>query len=106
MNYSNKYGTAVLTPLGSIIHVSDIVGSDVVDAGYGFDTDTAEKLALITENVRLQPSFNMARRQWYVVYHHTSNTVQVCRLDELTCTEDEPRATLARLNNYKAMAFA
>lgn len=104
MDYSNKYGTATLTPVGPVVHVSDVVGSDVVDAGYGFDIGTSAKLALITENVSLQPAFNMARRQGYVLYHHTSSTVQVCRLDALTCTQDDPHATLDRLNKYAAMA--
>ena len=106
MDYKNKYGTATLTPVGPIIHVSEVVGSEVIDAGYGFDLTTSAKLALITENVRLQPAYNMVRCQSYVIYHHTPSAVQVCRLDALVCTEADPHATLDWLNKYSAMAAA
>lgn len=106
MDYKNRYGTAALTPVGPVTPVSKIVGVDVIDAGYGFDLDTAAKLALVTENARLQPAFNMARRQCYVLYHHSPNTVQVCRLDSLVCTEADPHATLDRLNKYAATVAA
>lgn len=104
MDYQNQYGSATLTPIGPVIPVSKVVGADVIDAGYGFDLDTAAKLALVTENARLQPAYNMARRQCYVIYHHSPSTVQVCRLDALACTEDAPHVTLDRLNKYAAMA--
>lgn len=97
MDYKNEYGTATLTPVGPITHVSAIVGQEVIAAGYGFSIDTAAKLALITENHRLQPSYNMALRQCYVLFHHTPSEVQVCRLDQLECTEVNPHATLANL---------
>jgi hypothetical protein len=98
MDYSNKYGTATLTPVGPVVHVSAVVGTEVIDSGYGFDMDTAAKLALVTENFRLQPSYNMERKRFYVMYHHTPSTVQVCRLDALACTEEDPHATLSYLN--------
>ena len=103
MDYKNKYGTATLTPIGPIVHVSKVVGAEVIDAGYGFDMATAERLALVTENARLQPAYNMARRQCYVVCHHSPSEVQVCRLDALVCTETDPHATLNRLNKYAQM---
>lgn len=104
MDYRNKFGTATLTPVGPIVHVSEVVGSEVIDAGYGFDLTTAAQLALVTENARLQPAYNMARSQSYVLCHHSPSTVQVCRLDALSCTETDPHATLDRLNKYAAMA--
>lgn len=104
MDYENQYGTATLTPVGPVVHVSTVVGVDVIDAGYGFDLDTAAKLALITENAQLQPAYSMERRQAYVLHHHSPSTVQVCRLDALVCTEIDPHATLDRLNRYAAMA--
>lgn len=104
MDYKNQYGSATLTPVGPTVHVSKVVGADVIDAGYGFDLDAAAKLSLITENARLQPAYNMARRQCYVLYHHSPSEVQVCRLDALVSTEADPHATLDRLNSYAAMA--
>ena len=104
MDYKNQYGTATLTLVGPIIHVSKVVGADVIGAGYGFDLDTAAKLALITENARLQPAYNMALRQFYVLFHHSPSEVQVCKLDALASTEAEPHVTLERLNKYAAMA--
>lgn len=105
MNYSNKYGTATLTPVGPIVHVSAVVGTDVIDSGHGFDIDTAAKLALVTENFKLQPSYNMARKKCYVMYHHTPSTVQVCRLDALDCTENDPHTTLDYLNRCAPVAM-
>lgn len=105
MDYSNKCGTATLTPVGPIVHVSAVVGTEVIDAGHGFDIDTAAKLALVTENCKLQPSYNMERKQCYVLYHHTPSTVQVCRLDALACTEDDPHATLDYLNKRAPVAM-
>ena len=99
MDYANKFGTATLTPVGPVVHVRTVVGTTVIDDGYGFDMDTAEKLALITENARLQPSYNMARRLCYVMLHHSPSQVQVCRLDRLTYVGGDPSETLNHLNN-------
>ena len=98
MEYSNKYGIATLTPVGPIIHVSKVNGAEVIGDGYGHDIDTAAKLALVTENHKLQPAYNMALKKCYVLFHHTPSTVQVCRLDALVCHESDPHGTLDLLN--------
>lgn len=98
MQYSNRYGAAEISLIGEVVHVSEINGAAVVNAGYGFDIDTAEKLALITENRHLQPAYNRATKSFYVMYHHTSIMVQVCRLDGLTYTGGDPRLTIEQLN--------
>lgn len=105
MDYANKYGNATLTPIGPTVHVSKICGEDVIDSGYGFDMDTAAKLALITENDRLQPAFNMTRKLAYVVLHHSPSDVQVCRLDALAYTGGDPHSTLNFLNKCQPPIF-
>lgn len=40
----------------------------------------------------------MARRLCYVMKHHGPSMVQVCRLDMLDCTEEDPDSTLRMLN--------
>lgn len=104
LDFKNRFGTATLTLVGPTIPVSTVVGAEVINAGYGFDMDTAAKLALITENARLQPAYNMELRQWYVLFHHSPSDVQVCRVDAVVCTEADPHAMLDRLNKYAAVA--
>lgn len=101
MNYTNRYGEATLTPVGPIVHVSTVRGEQVIDDGYGFDMDTAGKLALITENRRLQPAYNMVRRLSYVMLHHSPSDVQICRLDHLNYTGGDPWDTLNYLNKLQ-----
>jgi len=98
MDYANRYGSATLSPVGPVMRVSDVIGASVIDAGHSFDLKTAAQLALVTGNVGLQLAYNMARRMCYVVKHHSPSTVQVCHLDKLECTEDDPDSTLRMLN--------
>lgn len=92
MKYTSEYGTATLTPIGPELHVSRVDGTSIIDEGFGFDIDTAAKLVLITGNQHLQPAYNMSRRMCYVVYHHSPNMVQVCRLDKLNYIGEDPHS--------------
>lgn len=73
MEYTNRFGTATLTQVGPIVHVKTIDGATVIDDGYGFDVDTAMKLALITENARVSATCVQHDQEATLreVLHHT-----------------------------------
>lgn len=98
LHFENRYGKATLRLVGEVMHVSKVDGLEVIDAGHGYEFEVASQLTLITGNERLQPVYNMVRRKFYVMKHHTSSTVQVCHLESISCTDEDPYATIQMLN--------
>lgn len=89
--FHNKFGSVTLRPIADVTHVKNIRGAEL-DAGCMFDVETAEKLALITENRRIQICPFKGPKGWqcYAVLHETEATAAVAEIAELTYTGGIP----------------
>ena len=83
IKYENEYGSLELLPL-DYLHVSVVRHSDV-PVELKFDTLTAERIALITDNRRIQlvPNYPKNLNEWYVAHHSAPDTCAVCRIVSL-----------------------
>lgn len=100
--FKNKFGSVTFRPVTEITHVKNIRGADV-EARCLFDVETAEKLALITENHRVQICPTQGPDGWrcYVVLHEDSANVAVAEIEELTYIGGVPAA---EIHNAREMA--
>ncbi|HFI4796489.1 TPA: hypothetical protein ACGQK4_002208 [Elizabethkingia anophelis] len=102
--YKNKYGSLKLIPVSDLMKVSNIKGIDI-DKKYKFDINTAEKVALITENYDTQMSFGFPiTNQAYIIKHESSSTGYICELSDLNFNE-EVNATneISQRNKYSSI---
>ncbi|HAY3553782.1 hypothetical protein [Elizabethkingia meningoseptica] len=102
--YKNKYGSLKLIPVSDLMKVSNIKGVDI-DKKYKFDINTAEKVALITENYDTQISFGFPiTNHAYIIKHESSSTGYICELSELNFKE-EINATkeISQSNKYSSI---
>ena len=67
LTFKNKYGTLVIEPVGEVVYVRDIHGKDTPKELW-FDMDTAEKIALITENWHVQLCIH-SLKEVYLIAH-------------------------------------
>lgn len=94
--YRNRYGALTVEPVSELMHVRDIRCADFPDS-IKFDLDTAEKIALITENRRSQIAFSTWTRSslGILIVHATESTARVVRVVCLDYTgEIEPRMAI------------
>jgi hypothetical protein len=90
-HFKNEYGTATLTTLTPFMRVGDIKGSDYPD-DIKFNIDTAEKLALITENRGIQ-IVAQSTKQFYVMLHESTSVAAVCHAElEYTSPKNPTKA--------------
>ena len=75
IQYENKYGTLELEPL-EYRHVSTVLHATTPD-DLKFDFETAERIALITENRHIQLAFVTKPCRALVVHHESPDTVAV-----------------------------
>ena len=98
IRYENRYGTLDLEPL-EYGHVSKAQHSNTPDE-LKFDTDTAEKIALITENrhIQLVPPWPITKPvRWFVAHHSSPSICATCRIVSLVFTSKvNPREEIAR----------
>lgn len=89
--FENVFGCVTFVPVTEAMHVSKIRGADL-DPGCLFDIETAEKVALITENRHIQLCSFKTVDGWrcYVVLHETASTAAVAKLDALTYVGKTP----------------
>ncbi len=83
INYQNKYGKATLTPVSEVLRVSEVSYAKMpkLIEQVKLSIDQAEKLALITENNKIQIAFPMGKKLCYVLHHLTPSTVQICSVE-------------------------
>lgn len=88
LNFQNRYGQLTLVLVTDVRHVRDIHGKDV-DAAHKFGLETAEKIALVTDNRGIQLG-GLGAHDCYVVVHETPDTAAVARIETLTYTGGDP----------------
>jgi hypothetical protein len=84
ITYKNEYGVLELVPL-EYRDINTVLVTDTPDE-YRLDLETAEKIALITENCGVQLAFgdsSLGLKQAIVVHHSGPRTVAVCRVHSL-----------------------
>lgn len=104
VRYQNRYGSVRLVPVTPYGPVS----------GYRTDTsppellvslDDAERIALITENRRVNYGFNLREGRGIIIHHEGPNRAAVCRVEDLAFTRDlNPTDELGRLNQMQSIA--
>ena len=92
IKYSNRFGTLTLNPVTNYVPVSSIVYCQSVEAQQNtIDIETAEKVALITENANVQLCMPMklGLTSGFVIHHKGPSVACVCKVDiESFTTED------------------
>jgi hypothetical protein len=83
-DFANEFGTLQFRPLSEPQPIAGIRGA-TLDAACTFDLETAEKVALITENRRVQvaPFKTPAGWRFYAFLHETVNTGAVAQIESL-----------------------
>lgn len=84
-HFQNKFGAVRFRPIADVQPVRDIRGANL-DPRCMFDIETAEKIALITDNRGIQLCSFKSADGWrcYVVLHATSSTAAVAEIESLT----------------------
>jgi hypothetical protein len=86
ISYQNNYGTLVLEPVSEYRSVDGIRSDIVPENSRFYGIDVAEKVALITENRRIQIAFQMplTRNSFgYILHHDSPNTCAICRISSM-----------------------
>jgi hypothetical protein len=101
LTYKNKYGCLEIEIVGPYQKVSTIRCKDI-DERYSFDMDTAKKIALITENNRVQLCFSSGNlNKVFLVHHQSSSMAAVCKIVSLDFDNNiNARSELARPNPF------
>lgn len=94
LNFKNGYGTLTLALVSAVMPVDAIRGADVDDA-HKFDLETAEKVALITENRRVQIGGTNAH-DCYVVAHESVSTAAIARIETMNYVGGVPAHEIER----------
>lgn len=88
VQYSNRFGALTLMPVTEFMPIKNIRKSHPQAKANAVDFETAEKIALITENRRIQICFMYPEMvQAYVVLHNSPSTAAYCRvtLEKFEC---------------------
>lgn len=88
LNFQNRYGQLTLVLVTDVRNVRDIHGKDV-DPAHKFGLETAEKIALVTDNRGIQLG-GLGAHDCYVVVHETPDTAAVARIESLTYVGQNP----------------
>jgi hypothetical protein len=97
ITFANKYGQVELKPVTAYMPVNQI-NSKMLPSGCTFSIDTAEQIALITDNKHLQMSFipgNM--RVCYIMHHDSASVAAVCEVSSLIFVGTNATEEIARL---------
>lgn len=82
--FENRFGKLTLTPITAYVPVSSIL-FDTCEAAQAntIDLESAEKVALITDNCNVQVCFPMQCKfeSGYVIHHNGPSTASVCKVD-------------------------
>lgn len=102
IKYKNNYGQLELELVSEYIPVSTIKGSNISDS-LKFSLETAEQIALITENRKIQICIPL---DWkvYVIIHNSPSTAAIAKIKSLDFIADiTPAEELHRLNKGKCI---
>ncbi|MFW9871991.1 MAG: hypothetical protein ACFFG0_02740, partial [Candidatus Thorarchaeota archaeon] len=87
INYKNKYGSLVLEQIEPERAISEWTFTKEL-LPIGFDVETAEKIALITENKKIQLALSMDFKIFYCFYHTNVNSGFVCKIKSIFFSRD------------------
>lgn len=95
LDFQNRYGRLTLSLVSEVRPVNEIHGVDLDDA-IKFDIDTAERIALITDNRGIQIAPHKVGDKWrcYVVVHDSPSTVAVAKIETLDYVGRDPKQEL------------
>lgn len=102
IKFCNRYGSLELKPVTDYMPV-DQIKHTIAPIGSAFNLETAEKIALITENRRIQLCIIPDNyRVMYVVHHSSTSIAAICEINSLAYNERiNPQQELERLaKNY------
>lgn len=103
LDFQNRYGRLTLKLVSDVRPVKGIRGVDIDDC-HKFDMDTAEKIALITDNRGIQLCYGAGARL-YVVAHDTPSTCAVARIETMSYVGQNPAQEIRdarRLDGHEA----
>lgn len=98
--FQNEFGSLRVTPVTDFVPVRDIRKTNPHAMANTVDMETAEKIALITKNRKVQICFRYPLDGLaYLVLHDSPSTAAYCQvqIDNFSC-EGAARDTIARLN--------
>lgn len=106
IQFTNRYGTLVIDPI-SEYHPVKGIRSDIVPVDGRFHgIDTAEKIALITENRHIQIGFQMplTRNSFgYILHHDSPSTCAICRIVSLDYVGGDFMTEIQNARTYVAV---
>ena len=98
--YKNKYGLLELETITDFVHISYNYKSSCHDF---LNIETAEKIALITNNKDIQICINGKDfNSYYIILHNTPSTAALCKINKLNYIGDIPQIEIIhehKLNN-------
>jgi hypothetical protein len=114
MKFQNRYGSCELTPIGGIVHISEISNDRDVPDDIRFGIDDGEKLALITGNKDIQVGIVMGKPHesiCYVMVYPLKPHQDMVQLAKITALDfaaksmlsDSPQAELNALNRSQIL---
>lgn len=107
IQYQNRYGECELEFVTSFMSIKDIHSKLEAVKSNVFDIDTAEMLALISSNRKLQQApFADNLDKFYVVYHQAPNVAAVCKIKHLHYRSvGKPEIELALANKLDSLKY-
>ena len=100
VHFRNRFGSASVTPIAEPLAINGLSSSNPIAQANMIDMETAEKLALISDNKRIQILFEAPfSGRAFVVLHGTPKTsVAICRvrINAFACAKS-PSAMLEEL---------
>jgi hypothetical protein len=97
LNYSNEYGSLSFELVTEFLPVSQINKTIVPEDAF-YPIETLEKIALITENKRLQPVYIFQDKRGYYILHNSVSTGAVVKISNISFTKDvNPEEEIDRL---------
>lgn len=105
VRFANRFGVAEITPVTESMPIGDIRKTHPMALANTFDIETAEQIALITENRRIQicPRFDPMDGMAYLVLHDSPSSASICSVKvlEFVCGTT-PAKMIESLNRHSA----
>lgn len=92
----NQWGQLKFRVGTPLLKVSEIRIDNNLDLT--FDTETAEQIALITENERTQLSYSMKYKKWYMIYHYNASNAWIARIVSLIYEGNKPAKEIIEMS--------
>lgn len=97
--FSNEFGTVSITPVTEFLKVGSIRKTHPQAQANMFDLETAEKIALITENHHIQLCFVLGTGKCYLVLNNSPSTAAICSVEvETFVCDTSPRDKISQMS--------